>query len=281
MKIFINGEAVSAANAKISVFNRALLFGEGLFETVLIHERRLIFLREHLDRLWSSCDALGWEVGSIEKQIKDALRCVKQGEINHGRLRIVCVPCGAPGDLLYSEHRGYDWIFYLSEEKKISNPKALRFKTVSEDTRSKWHYHKTVNYLESAHALREARKAEYDDVLFVYRDKYLLEAAFSNIFFILKNTLYTPSLELPILNGVTRMKILEAAKKMKVCVHEKKIHRKYLPFFEGCFVTSSVRGIVKVCAIDRVQYSQESHLLDALDREYQNLLHEGSVDALD
>jgi 4-amino-4-deoxychorismate lyase len=271
VEIFINGHHVPVANAKISVFNRTLLFGEGLFETVLIHSGLPVFLKEHLDRLWASFRALGWKVGSLEKQIPTLLRCVHQAKILHGRLRIVCVPRGNPGDLLYSEHRGYDWIFYLSAEKKVP-PKALRLKTISQDARSPWHYHKTSNYFESAHTLRKTKKAGYDDILFVYRDQYLLEAAFSNIFFVRKNILVTPSLELPILNGVTRMKILEAARKMKMGVREKKIHQKHLSSFDGCFLSSSVRGIMRVCAINHLCYAPKNPLLDTLEHAYKKLL---------
>jgi branched-subunit amino acid aminotransferase/4-amino-4-deoxychorismate lyase len=271
VEIFINGHHVPVANAKINVFNRTLLFGEGLFETILIHAGRPVFLKEHLNRLWASFQVLGWKVGSFEKQIPTLLRCVQEGKIHHGRLRIVCVPRGNPGDLLYSEHRGYDWIFYLSAEKKVPQ-KALRLKTVSQDARSQWHSHKTSNYSESAHALRETKKAGYDDVLFVYRNTYLLECAFSNIFFIQKNVLVTPSLELPILNGVTRTKILEVARKMKIGVREKKIHQKTLSSFDGCFVTSSVRGIVRVRAIDHLCYAPKNLLLDTVEHEYKKLL---------
>jgi len=264
IKVYINGKLVPIHRAKISLFSRTLLFGEGLFETIRVHHGRAIFLIEHIQRLYGSCKYMGFKkIPSQAKTIQMVKECTLKAGIREGRLKLLLLVRDHFLGSVNTDPTGFDLVILVSTlSQKLKS--VVRLKTVNLPFRSNLSFHKTFHYAEGAIYLRKARLMGYDDVLFIYQNKALLEATTANIFLIGKKTLYTPSSELPLLKGVTRKKIIQTAKQSGIKVVEAKISPKFISQCESAFLSSSIRGMVPIQSIDRKDFDLNAPLFNIL-----------------
>lgn len=247
--VLFNGKIVNESEAKISVFDQAILYGESIFESMRVTERTPLFLDLHLERLKNSAKVLGIKITfpltEIKKNILNYLQKVKLSE---GFLRLTLT--GGSED-----SAGNLFCFLLN--KKL--PLAENYKTgvkikISDFKKPSLENFpsnlKTGNYLNSTLARRQAQEKGFYETILLDERGQVAECANSNIFFFKKTILVTPSLShSPILDGITRKIILNLAKELGIVTSERVILPNEIPKFDECFLTNSFVGILPISEI--------------------------------
>lgn len=269
--VYLNGKRLKEGKESYSVFNRALLFGEGIFETFLIEDNKLFFVPEHLERLKKSAEIFDWaHLVDLVKMEIELYSILKENIFQRARLRLVMIPRATESCLIFEDISQIDRLVYLCELPPYELG-AVSLMPVFESYRSRLNFHKTINYAESARYLKKARQSGDQEILYVLNGK-ILEAATANVFFIKGNNCLTPSLKLPILSGVTRSKVINFLKMQKFNVIEKVIQWKEMNTFEGVFLTNTTKGILPVRKIDGHRFGRHLTKVKKLAREFQHWL---------
>ena len=265
--VFINGQQVSENEAKLSIFSRALQFGEGLFETILIHKGKLIFLNEHLDRLFQSIDYFHFQRVQKQEWVADSMvRCLQETKVETGIFKVLFLPSGTK-EGFSKDPTHFDWVFLIKIQREFLN-QPVSLMTFFQPFRSALAYHKTIQVFENSNAFRMAQKQGFHDALFVYQGTFVLETTKANIFFLRGEELITPSLKFPLLNGIVRQKVLKIAKQQGIRALEKKIKVKEIEKFEIGFVTNSLIGLLPLSKIDSFDYDFKSTIFHLIKDQY-------------
>ena len=213
-------------------------FGIGVFETIKVTDRPL-YLEYHLNRAFNSI----FELDIITKVRKEDLRkyildYIKDNNIQNKALRVTIFDEGynlSTRDIIYDENsyrKGFDLtISPIKRGKSILN------------------YHKTTNYFENIYSKNYASKNNFDDSIFIDYKGNILECSFSNIFFIKDKTIVTPDKSLPILNGITRKRVISFCIGKFDIIYEN-INIEDIKRFDFCFITNSLMGCMRVNKID-------------------------------
>ena len=260
MWVYLNDRIMQAERARVSVFDQGFLYGDGVFETVRIHDGRPVWLDRHLARLARSCRQIGlplpekpWPV--IFQQVIDKNR------LDHAVIRLTLSRGAMFPSPLVGEgqgeggetptvvlfHRPLPHITPSQRRKGI----RLTLTTVRRPSpRSGPAQAKTLNYLNSLLAKREAEERGAFEGLMLTTGGHLAECSMSNLFFLKDRTLYTPSLACGVLPGITRGVVLDAAPTLGLQTREGRYRPEVLYDADECFLTSSGVGILPVHAID-------------------------------
>lgn len=245
---YVNGELLPADKAVLSVEDRGLLHGLGLFETILVHEGRPAFLKLHLDRLAASARELGLPLPSEEELLKGVEEVIRAGNIVYGvvRLTVTAGPAvGPPGSVAaprprhpYREEdyrRG--WRAVLVPWRRCAQNPVCR--------------HKTLNFAENMLARRWAGSSGYDEGLFVNTNGYLTEGTVTNLFMFRDQRLFTPPLADGLLPGVVRRVVIELAREAGIPVMETSLLPEDLFKSREAFLTNSLLGLMPLVEIER------------------------------
>jgi 4-amino-4-deoxychorismate lyase len=236
----------------LSPLDLALLRGEAAFETVRVYRGRPFRLGAHLVRLAHSAASL--ELTLPEGLEELAARALDAASIQDAVLRIVCTR-GTETDLVPT---AFAIVTEVPPEYEEQRRQGLRVAllTMAVDplirTAAPWLLPgvKTTSYAVNMAAQRAARSRDADDAVFIGLGGELLEAPTSNLWWRVGRTLYTPSLELGILAGVTRAALLELAAPSRYRVVEGVFTREDLDQAEEAFLSSSTREVAAVVAVD-------------------------------
>lgn len=228
-------------------------FGIGLFETIKVTDKP-IGLDLHMDRMYNSIEALklniNYEREFLEKEIIDY---IYKNSVYNKALRITIFDEGyniSTRDISYSKE-DYENGFKLNISP-IKRGESLIYK------------HKTTNYFENIYTKNFANENGFDDGLFLDINGTILECSMSNIFFIKDKTIYTPSFELPILNGTMKKRIKDICGELDIELIEKRINVSEINSFNFVFITNSLMGIMKVTQIENIIYDKENMLYNEI-----------------
>lgn len=257
MKIYIDGVFHSEADAKISVFDHGLLYGDGVFEGIRIYNSRVFRLDEHLARLWDSARAICLTIPmSVEEMRNALLETVRQNELRDGYIRLLVtrgvgnlglspdrckrasVIIIAASITLYPEElyqRGLDVITCAT--RRIS-PAALS-PTV-----------KSLNYLNNVLAKIEANQAGAGEGLMLNEQGYVAECTGDNIFVLKRGELLTPPISAGALRGITREVVFEIARELGIPLSEPDMTRYDIFTAEECFLTGTAAEIIPMVKLD-------------------------------
>ena len=250
-KVFLNGELVAASAAKVSVFDGGFLHGAGLFETMRAYAGKVYRLDEHLDRLLNSAKKLAIPVAGNKDELSNAVaQILKANGLNEARLRLTVsrgdLRSESGGTVLItaSQLQPYPAEFYqkgmsvvISDSKVSSSDPVAR--------------HKSTNYLARLLVLRKAQQLKAGEALWLTESHHLAEGCISNVFLVKGKKLLTPSLDEPILPGVTRAAVLELAKAENIPVGEQALAIDDLLGADEVFLTNSIMEIMPVCRIEK------------------------------
>ncbi|MBL7069763.1 MAG: branched-chain-amino-acid transaminase [Candidatus Omnitrophica bacterium] len=257
MKIFLNGELVKREDAKITVFDHGLLYGDGVFEGIRSYGGLIFKLKEHLDRLFVSAKAIGLVIPMNEKELADAIiKTLKENSLRDAYIRLV-VTRGA-GDLGLDPRKcKRPTIFIISDkialypEEYYKNGLEIIIANTRRNIKDALNPQiKSLNYLNNILAKIEAIKADAEESIMLSSDGYVAECTGDNIFIIKDGALITPPLDVGVLKGVTRLAVINLAKKEKIAVNEKMIKPVDLYAADECFLTGTAAEIVPVTKID-------------------------------
>ena len=218
-------------------------FGIGLFETIKIEDSPLD-LDLHMNRMFRSIESLNMDIKyNKEFLTKAILNYINDNKIQNKALRITIFDEGyniSTRDIAYNEEI-YNKGFSLTISP-IKRGESIIYK------------HKTTNYYENIYTKKYANEKGFDDGLFINYENIILECSMSNIFFIKEDKVYTPSSNLPILNGIMKSKILDICNKLNIEVIEEDIMLKNIYNFDFVFISNSLMKAIKVSQIDEMIY---------------------------
>lgn len=256
MPVILNGELLSDDEATIPVADRSFCYGDGLFETLRIHNRATFQLRAHYLRLCKGAAALGIRVPYIESQVEDQIdELVAESEVTEGMARIAL--SRGVGERGYSPD-GADspiMVITLGSAPKIipGHPVPWRLHTSSFrlNQSDPLLHHKTANRLHNVLAKAEAQKLGYDDALFVNLDGHLVEATCANLFWIDGNTVCTPPESAGVLPGITRDLVMSLCDRHDKSLAEENGDIQTLAHADGAFLTLSSYGLIEIGRVDQ------------------------------
>jgi branched-chain amino acid aminotransferase len=259
IRVYINGQVVRPEAATVSVLDRGFLFGDSVYETLACFDGRPVFLGEHLDRLERSAQHLYLDLPAralIETAIRQTVAATGEMAV---RVRIM-VTRGAgtidldprtatnPSLIVIAQPLGAPTDEVLEKGVAVALAKASRVSATGVSPKVK-----SGNYLGSVLAIAEARQKfpTANEALMCSTNGSLAEGATSNVFLVEEGVLSTPAIDVGILDGVTRTKVLALARAQDLPTREESfLAPDRLHSADEVFLTSAVRGILPVTSVD-------------------------------
>ena len=259
LKIYIDGSFYDQTEAKISVFDHGLLYGDGIFEGIRFYNNRVFRLTEHMDRLWHSARAIALEIPiSKSELIAATLETIRQNELHDGYIRLIVTrgvgslglspdSCRRPSIIiiaasiaLYPEELYHKGLTMVTCAIRRTSPAALNPRI------------KSLNYLNNILAKVEAQNANASEGLMLNEQGYVAECTGDNIFVVSSGEISTPHLSCGILAGVTRAVVFDLARDLGVPVHERELTRYDILAADECFLTGTAAEVIPAVQLDRI-----------------------------
>ena len=257
MIIYIDGKFYPEEEAKISVFDHGLLYGDGVFEGIRAYEGRIFKLEEHLARLEDSAKAILLKLPLSRKEIEKAvLETCQKNKMKSGYLRLVVTRgkgylglspdrCKKPTIIIIASDLELYPEKYYREGLKVVTGATCRQSPAALDPGIK-----SLNYLNNILAKIEGQLAGAQEVILLNPQGLVSECSGDNIFFIRHGALITPKLSSGALNGITRATVLEIARQAGWEAREDDVRRYDLFTCEEMFLTGTGAEIVPVVEVD-------------------------------
>jgi branched-chain amino acid aminotransferase len=261
-KIWMNGELVDWADAKVHVASHGLHYGSGVFEGIRCYETEkgpaVFRLRDHLQRLEDSAKVLYMDMpfsvdelraGTHELIAANGLpSCYIRPVAFYGYGELGVATTGNPVDVVIIS---FPWGAYLGEEGQRAGITAMISSWERVGPNVIPHVAKATGiYLNSMLATTEARRAGYDEAIMLTRDGYVADGPGENIFVVKNGKLLTPPLSMSILPGVTRDTIIHLARGLGYTVEETLLIRTDLYLADEVFMVGTATEVAPVRAVD-------------------------------
>lgn len=277
MMVFINGEFVPEAEAKVSVFDRSFLYGDALFETMLVQNGKVFRWRKHWSRLEKGAVFLKITIPFEEEELlvraqeiitrNESPDCLLRLHLSRGIGTRGYSPKGADAPMLIMSTHPVKAIDPQNPPTWKLATSSLRIQADSPLNRTK-HANRLLQVLAKAEA--EALKA--DDALLLSSENSVVETSSANIFWTDGLGIFTPPLNTGALDGVTRSVIFELCQGLGIDATERPITVQDLQQSQGVFATLSSLGIVEVTEIDRNTINRSSPIFERLRTAYWELV---------
>ena len=280
MKIFIDGKFYSERDAKVSVFDHGLLYGDGVFEGIRIYHGSVFKLKEHIDRIFYSAKAILLEIPMTPAELMQAtIATCRANKLRDGYIRLV-VTRGIGTLGLNPRSCKKASIIIIVGKIQLYPPEYYQrgLDIVTVPTTRNLHNSinpaiKSLNYLNNILAKIEANNAGVEEAIMLNAEGFVAECTGDNIFIIKNGALFTPPLAAGALYGITRQTVLELAEQTGMKVSEPNLTRYDLFCADECFITGTAAEIVPVVKIDgrvigtgkpgplTLKFSEEYHAL--------------------
>jgi branched-chain amino acid aminotransferase len=284
-KIWMNGELIDWADAKIHVGSHGLHYGSGVFEGIRVYETpkgsAVFRLTEHLQRLQNSAQLLNMQlpytVADLHAASFDLVRANGVAEcylrpiafFGYGELGVAAT--GNPVDVVIMS---WPWGAYLGTEGMA---KGIRAKI------STWarvgpnvipHVAKATGiYLNSMLAVMEANRAGYDEAILLTEDGFIADGSGENVFLVKDGTIYTPDLSASILPGITRDTIIQVAQDIGFSVVQKQLIRTDLYLADEVFMTGTAAEVTPLREVDDQPIGPPGPVTLAIQKAYLDTVH--------
>jgi len=258
LKVFINGKLYAKKDAKISVFDHGLLYGDGVFEGIRSYNKLVFKLTEHIDRLYESAKSIMLDVPMTKKQIEGAvISTLKANKLKDAYIRLVVTR--GEGDLGLDPRKCKgnatviiitDRIVLYPQELYREGLEIITVPTVRNVPEALNPQIKSLNYLNNILAKIEAVNCGHEEAIMLDSMGYVAECTGDNIFIVKGGELYTPPQCMGTLRGITRDTILSIARKKDVSTHEHVITRHEMYISDEAFLTGTAAEVIPVVKID-------------------------------
>lgn len=255
--IFLNGEYVNKAEAKVSVFDHGLLYGDGIFEGIRAYNGNVFKLKEHLNRLYDSAKSILLDIPYNEQEMTELiLETLRRNQYESAYIRLV-VTRGV-GDLgLDPKNCAKAQVMIITEPLALF-PKELYevgIPVVCASTRRNRSdvlspKVKSLNYLNNILVKLEAHAAGVSEALVLSQDGYVVEGSGENVFLVKNGVLYTPPTYLGALEGITRAAVLDLARREGLPFKEEPFTRHDVYVADEVFLTGTAAEIIPVVKVD-------------------------------
>jgi branched-chain amino acid aminotransferase len=257
MKVFIDGNYFDEADAKISVFDHGLLYGDGIFEGIRAYNGRVFKLKEHIDRLFCSAKAILLTIpmshAEISKAVVDTLR---ENGLKDGYVRLLVTRGVGTLGLNPNKCKKASVVviagtIQLYPEEMYRNGMAI----VTVPTVRNLHSAvnpaiKSLNYLNNILAKIEANNAGVEEAIMLNSEGYVAECTGDNIFIMKDGRMATPPLSAGALYGITRATVIDLARQSGIEVTEPNLTRYDIFNADECFLTGTGAEIIPVIKVD-------------------------------
>ncbi|MDA7916637.1 branched-chain-amino-acid transaminase [Opitutaceae bacterium] len=257
MKVYLDGQLVEKADAKISVFDHGLLYGDGIFEGIRIYDHNIFRLEEHLERFEFSAKALMLDMPWSRQEISDAVcdTCRANG-LKDGYIRLIATRgegdlglspwnCPKPSLIviadtiaLYPPEHYEKGLKIVTVPTRRMNPAALSPAI------------KSLNYLNNIMAKMEARQFGALEAIMLNDQGLVAECTGDNVFIVHRGEILTPSAQQGALKGITRDSIFDIAKGLGLKISEHELTRYDIWNAEEVFLTGTGAEVIPVVALD-------------------------------
>ena len=257
LKVWLDGRLVDQADAKVSVFDHGLLYGDGVFEGIRVYNGRIFELDAHLERLYRSAKAIRLEIKMNKEDLTKATEeTVRANEVVNGYIRLVvtrgvgtlglnpficensCIFIIADNIQLYPEELYVKGLTVISATTVRNHPLAIPPQA------------KSLNYLNNIIAKIEALDNNVPEAIMYNHEGYVAEATGDNVFIVRNGVIITPPVESGSLEGITRDVVIRLAKKENLQVVEKDLTRFDLYVCDEFFLTGTAAEVIGVVEID-------------------------------
>jgi branched-chain amino acid aminotransferase len=256
-KIYIDGKFLPEADAKISVFDHGLLYGDGIFEGIRFYNGRVFRLEEHLERLWDSARSICLEIPIDRKEMTEALlETIRQNGLREGYIRLIVTrgvgnlglnptQCKRPTVIiiattiaLYSKEVCETGLTVVTCATRRTGAAALNPAV------------KSLNYLNNVMARIEANLAGADEALMLNEAGNVAECTADNVFIVKHEQIFTPPISAGALRGITRSVVFDIAAELGFKIKETDITRHDVFIADECFLTGTAAELIPVIKAD-------------------------------
>ena len=256
-RIYIDGEFFSEAEAKISVFDHGLLYGDGIFEGIRFYNGRVFRLEEHLERLWDSARSICLDIPIDRKEMTEALlETIRQNGLREGYIRLIVtrgvgnlglnpVQCKRPSIIIIATT-----IALYSKEVCETGLTVVTCATRRTGAATLNPAVKSLNYLNNVMARIEANLAGADEALMLNEAGNVAECTADNVFIIKHGRIFTPPISAGALRGITRSVAFEIAEELDIEIKETDITRHDVFVSDECFLTGTAAELIPVIKAD-------------------------------
>ncbi len=257
MKIYIDGEFYDKENAKISVFDHGLLYGDGVFEGIRFYNGRVFRIEEHIDRLFDSARAIALNIG-LEKSavIEATLETIRQNKLQDGYIRLVVTRgvgdlglnpmlCPKASMIIIASK-----ITLYSAEKYENGLDVVTCATRRIPHGALSPMVKSLNYLNNVMAKIEAQNAGAGEGLMLNEQGFVSECTGDNIFIIKNGVISTPPIAAGALAGVTRAVVFDLAAEFGIPIREPMMTRYDIFTADECFLTGTAAEVIPAVKLD-------------------------------
>ncbi len=257
MKIYIDGKYYDERNAKISVFDHGLLYGDGIFEGIRAYNGRVFRLREHIDRLFASAKAILLTIPlSHAEMMKAVIATCRRNKVQDGYIRLLVTrgigtlglnpkSCKAPSVVIIAgKIQLYPEEYYEKGLDIITVPTVRNLHSALNPAI------KSLNYLNNILAKIEANNGGCEEAVMLNSEGFVAECTGDNLFIIKGKQLLTPPLSAGALYGITREVVMGLGRDAGMSVAEPNLTRYDLFNADECFLTGTGAELVPVVKID-------------------------------
>jgi branched-chain amino acid aminotransferase len=257
LKVYIDGKLYDKEDAKISVYDHGLLYGDGVFEGIRSYSGKVFRLQEHLDRLWNSAKAIWLEIPISKDQMATAIRdTLAANGIEDGYIRVVVTRgvgtlgldpnrCSHPQVIIITDLISLYPNDYYRNGLEIITVSTARNHPAALNPRIK-----SLNYLNNILAKIEGLQAGCIEALMLNHKGEVAECTGDNIFVVRSGKIATPPNDAGILEGITRDAVIGLARQSGIDVAEVPLTRHDVYIADECFLTGTAAEVIPVVKVD-------------------------------
>jgi branched-chain amino acid aminotransferase len=256
--VYIDGEYYPKSQAKISVYDHGLLYGDGVFEGIRAYKGVVFKLKEHIDRLYNSAKVLMLNIPlTKEEMINAVLETLRKNRLQDAYIRLIVTrgvgdlgldprKCQKPTVIIIT-----DAIKLYSSEAREKGLKVMIVWVRRDPVDATSHEVKSLNYLNSILGKIEANITGFDEAICLDKNGYVSEGVGENLFIVKNGKIITPPSSAGILVGITREVTIKLAEKLGYTVIERNITPTDLFTAEEAFFTGTAAEIAPIVEVNR------------------------------
>lgn len=289
LKIYLDGKFVPEEEAKVSVFDHGFLYGDGVFEGIRAYHNSVFRLKEHVDRLYDSAQAVNMEIPiSREEMAEVILDTCRQNDLRNAYIRAVVSrgkgdlgldpkKCAVPTVVsiassitLYPDELYEKGLDVITVPTRRNGPEGVNPRI------------KSLNYLNNIMAKMEANIAGVPEAILLNQEGYVAECTGDNIFIVKNGVLKTPAVYVGLLEGVTRNEVIKLAKKSGIPVEETVFTRYDVFVADEVFLTGTAAELIPVTKVDQrvIGTGKPGPMFNQLLADFRELVKEPSPGAV-
>jgi branched-chain amino acid aminotransferase len=258
LQVYIDGKLYDKEDAKVSVYDHGLLYGDGVFEGIRSYAGKVFRLDAHVPRLFDSARGIGLAIPMTQEEMARAItETLEANGLQDSYIRVVVTR--GEGTLGLDPNRCERPCVFIICDKIALYPKELYENGLEVVTASTMRNHpnavnprlKSLNYLNNILAKIEAIDAGTLEAVMLNHLGYVAECTGDNLFIVRDGVLFTPPIAAGILEGITRDEILDIARGDGIEIREENLTRQDLYVADECFLTGTAAEVVPVVKIDK------------------------------